>query len=80
MVYALGNLLGDKWTPELKEVWLELYDSFSGIMMKAILDNHLERMMSTSSTRSMTKGSDKIVKRSSPNKRIQEMVESRGKA
>jgi hemoglobin-like flavoprotein len=45
MVYALGNLLGDKWTPELEEVWLDLYDSFSGIMMKAILDVHLERLM-----------------------------------
>jgi len=79
MVYAMGNLLGDKWTPELKEVWLELYDSFSGIMMKAILDKHLERMMMpTSPTRSTTKTSDKSIKRSSLNKRKPEMVERRG--
>ena len=45
MVFAMANLLGDAWTEELKAVWLELYDSLSGVIMKAILDKHLERMM-----------------------------------
>ena len=47
MVYAWSDLLGECMTPELREVWLELYDSLSGVIMKAILDVHLERLMST---------------------------------
>ena len=61
MVYALSNLLGDYMTPELKEVWLELYDSLSGVIMKAILDVHLERMMPTSNgCRGSSKGTPQL--------------------
>lgn len=48
MVYAMGNILGPEiWTKELQGMWQQLYDSFSGIMMKAILDLHLQGMMPT---------------------------------
>ena len=61
MVYALSNVLVDYITPELKEVWLELYDSLSGVIMKAILDVHLERMMSTSAGhRGSSKGTPQL--------------------
>ena len=63
MVYALSNLLGDYMTPELREVWLELYDSFSGIVMKAILDVHLERMMPSANgtRRNSTQGTPQLM-------------------
>jgi len=48
MVFAMGNILGPEiWTKELRGMWQQLYDSFSGIMMKAILDLHLQGMMPT---------------------------------
>lgn len=35
LLAALSNALGDKWTPELREAWTELYMTAAGIMQKA---------------------------------------------
>jgi len=35
LLVALADIMGDKWTPELREAWTDLYMTAAGIMQRA---------------------------------------------
>ena len=35
LLWALEQGLGDRWTPEVKRAWVELYDFIAGVMRRA---------------------------------------------
>jgi hemoglobin-like flavoprotein len=37
LIWALEQVLGDAFTPEVKEAWIEAYDVLAGAMKKATL-------------------------------------------
>lgn len=38
VVYALSETLGDAWTLEIQDAWVEVYDELSGAIMRSILN------------------------------------------
>jgi hemoglobin-like flavoprotein len=40
VLYALQETLGDKWTPQMHDAWVEIFDILSGEIMKSILNGY----------------------------------------